>query len=105
MWTIGSDADEYLTASAADREFVLTSTIKRFDTAVELAIGRYLDGELGGGDTLLGLGEAGVALSRSGDHLAAIDGQLQNLEGEIGLDHLFVSPIASMRPAGSASPT
>jgi basic membrane lipoprotein Med (substrate-binding protein (PBP1-ABC) superfamily) len=99
VWTIGSDADEYLTASPADREFVLTSTIKRFDTAVEMAIDRYLDGELESGDTLLGLGEDGVALSRSGEHLASIDGQLRNLEDEVGFDHLFVSPNA-IRPPG-----
>ena len=104
VWTIGSDADEYLTASPADREFVLTSTIKRFDTAVEMAIGRYLDGERESGDILLGLSEEGVALSRSGDYLASIDGQLRNLEDEVGFDHLYVSPIALRAPDWQLEP-
>ena len=104
VWTIGSDADEYLTASPADREFVLTSTIKRFDTAVELAISRYLGGEFESGDTMLGLSEEGVGLSRSGDNLTAIDGQLKNLEGEVRSDHLFVSPIAIRAPGWQLEP-
>ena len=83
---------------------MLTSTIKRFDTAVELTIDRYLNGELEGGDTLLGLGEEGVALSRSGGNLTAIDGQLKNLEDEVGFDHLFVSPIAVRAPGWQLEP-
>lgn len=98
VWTIGSDVDEYLTASAADQAFILTSTIKRFDAAVELAISEFLDGELAAGDTDLGLAQDGIALSRSGDHLASIDGPLKNLEGELLLGHLRVSPYADRAP-------
>lgn len=98
VWTIGSDADEYLTLPADDRGVVLSSTIKRFDTAVELAIDGFLDGDLSAGDTLLGLADKGVSLSRAGGQLAAIDGLLTNLEGELEIGHITVSPHAQRPP-------
>ncbi len=99
VWTIGSDADEYLTLPAGDRGVVLSSTIKRFDTAVELAIDGFLDGDLPAGDTLLGLADEGVGLSRSGGQLAAIDGLLTNLEGDLESGHITVSAHAVRPPA------
>ncbi len=99
VWTIGSDADEYLTLPASDRSVVLSSTIKRFDTAVELAINGFLDGDLPAGDTLLGLADKGVGLSRAGGQLAAIDGLLTNLEGDLEFGHITVSPHAARPPA------
>ena len=98
VWTIGSDADEYLTATAGDRDLVLTSTVKRIDQAVETAIEAFLDSSLEPGNSTLGLGQGGVALSRSGDHLTAVDGRLRNLEGDIEFGHLFVSPYATRGP-------
>lgn len=98
VWTIGSDADEYLTLPATTRGVVLSSTIKRFDTAVELAIDGFLDSDLPAGDTLLGLADNGVGLSRSGGQLAAIDGLLTNLEGDLEFEHITVSPHAARPP-------
>ncbi len=99
VWTIGSDADDYLTLPASDRGVVLSSTIKRFDTAVELAIAGFLDGDLPAGDTLLGLADEGVGLSRAGGQLAAIDGRLTSLEGDLEFGHITVSPHAAQPPA------
>jgi basic membrane lipoprotein Med (substrate-binding protein (PBP1-ABC) superfamily)/DNA-binding SARP family transcriptional activator len=104
VWTIGADADEYLTASAADRRYVLSSTIKRFDTAVEGAIASFLDGTLEPGDTVLGLSADGVGLSRSGDYLSGIEGRLANLEAEIAFGHLPVSPFAAREAGWQATP-
>ncbi len=98
VWTIGSDVDEYHTVPAEDRTVVLTSTVKRYDTAVALAISSFLDGSLEAGDTMLGIDAGGVALSRSGGYLAGIEGPLRNLEGDIEAGHLIVSPHARRPP-------
>ena len=98
VWIIGSDSDAYLTLSESDRDVVLTSTIKRFDAAVETVIGAWLDGELLSGDTTLGLADDAVALSRSGDHLAAVDGRLKNLAGDVAFGHIDVSMHAMTPP-------
>jgi basic membrane lipoprotein Med (substrate-binding protein (PBP1-ABC) superfamily)/DNA-binding SARP family transcriptional activator len=99
VWTIGSDVDEFVTLRQSERGVVLTSTIKRFDVAVEAAVADFLDGDLAAGETVLGLADEAVELSRKGDHLTAVDGQLQNLEGELAGGHISVSPFA-LRPAG-----
>ncbi len=104
VWTIGSDADEYLTVPTADRGVVLSSTIKRFDTAVEAAIAGYIDGTLEAGDITLGLADGGVALSRSGGQLAGLEGQLRTLEGEIRVGHLPVSAFATSSPGWQIEP-
>ncbi len=99
VWTIGSDTDEFVTLPGNERDVVLTSTIKRFDIAVELAIERFMNDELGSGELILGLADEGVGVSRAGGRLAAVDGQLKMLEGELELDHIAVSP-AAFRPPG-----
>jgi len=98
VWMIGSDSDEYLTRPEADRDVVLSSTLKRFDIAVEMAISAFLDEELAPGETFLDLANDGVALSRAGGHLAAIDGELKNLEGDLAFGHVQVSPDAERPP-------
>ncbi|MGI9608583.1 MAG: BMP family ABC transporter substrate-binding protein [Acidimicrobiales bacterium] len=104
VWTIGSDADEFLTVSATDRQHVLSSTIKRFDIAVEAAIEDFIDGTLDPGDSVLGLTGDGVELSRTGEHLTPVDGRLTNLEAEIAFDHLRVSPFATREPEWQMTP-
>lgn len=104
VWTIGSDSDDYLTRPRDQRQVVLTSTIKRFDTAVETAITAWLDDALDPGEIFLDLANEGVALSRSGGHLAAIDGQLKNLEGDLAFGHISVSPHSMRPPAWQSEP-
>ncbi|MGQ0848160.1 MAG: nSTAND1 domain-containing NTPase [Actinomycetota bacterium] len=104
VWSIGADADEYLTLPASQRNVVLSSTIKRFDRAVEVAIAAFLDGDLAAGDVVVGLADDAVALSRSGDHLTAVDGELRNLEGELAGGHISVSPHAARPPAWQEEP-
>jgi len=98
VWMIGSDSDEYLTRPEAERDVVLSSTLKRFDIAVEMAIAAFVDEGLPSGETVLDLAGDGVALSRSGGHLAAIDGELKNLEGDLAFGHIQVSPHAERPP-------
>lgn len=89
-WVIGSDVDTYLTAATEiDRDYILSSTTKRFDRAVERSVAMFLDGSLGVGD-VLGLAEDGVGLSQEGGHLSEMSGALANLEGDVGLGHVSV---------------
>lgn len=104
VWTIGSDTDEFLTVPVADRPYVLTSTIKRFDRAVGSAIEAFLDGSLEPGDSVLGLGADGVGLSRSGEHLTEFYGVLTNLEAEVAFGHLPVSALAFQEPGWQTTP-
>jgi basic membrane lipoprotein Med (substrate-binding protein (PBP1-ABC) superfamily)/DNA-binding SARP family transcriptional activator len=91
LWVIGSDTDEYqITLSEIDRSHVLSSAIKRYDTAVSEAIEAFLDDSLETGELTLGLAEDGVGLSRSGDQLGEIDGYLKNLDGEVAFGHINV---------------
>ncbi len=99
VWTIGSDVDEFLTLPAADRDVVLTSTVKRFDAVTDTVIARYLDGNLESGETTIGFADGAVGLSRSGDHLVDIDGLLKNLEGDVEFEHILVSPHAERPPS------
>jgi basic membrane protein A len=91
LWVIGSDIDEYQNSpSEIDRSHVLSSTIKRYDTAVTQAVNAFFDGSLESGDIILGLNEQGVGLSRSGGHLSEIDGVLKNLDGDVAFGHINV---------------
>ncbi len=98
VWTIGSDSDEYVTRSDAERDVVLSSTLKRFDIAVEQAIAAYLDDDLAPGETVVDLAGDGVALSRSGGYLAAIDAELRRLEGDVAFGHVQISQHAERPP-------
>ncbi len=90
-WVIGSDEDEYhTTPSNIDRQHILSSAVKRYDTAVVAVVEKFLDDSLEAGNIVLGLNEGGVALSRSGGHLGSFDGQLKNLDGEVALEHITV---------------
>lgn len=99
-WVIGSNVDAYLTsASPLDREYILTSTVKRFDKAVEQAVTSFLDGTLESGEQVVGFAEHAVGLSREGGYLDDIAGHLDNLAGDIGVGHLTVQNFA-LRSAG-----
>ncbi len=54
-YVIGVDSDQSLTASEAERKWILTSMLKRVDTAVQQTIGAYVDGTLKGGIQTFGL--------------------------------------------------
>jgi basic membrane protein A len=64
-FAIGVDADQYLTASAEEQPLILTSMLKRVDTAVYEAISQAVSGEFQPGFQVFGLAEEGVGYSDS----------------------------------------
>ena len=64
-FAIGVDADQYLTASPEEQPLILTSMLKRVDTAVYEAINQAVNGEFQAGFQVFGLAEEGVGYSDS----------------------------------------
>ena len=105
LWVIGSDVDAYYTTSSAiDRSYVLTSTIKRYDTAVVAAVDAFLEKTLMSGNIVLDLSDEGVGLSRAGGNLSEIDGPLKNLEGELSIGHIQVRGNSLVGPLWQREP-
>jgi hypothetical protein len=105
LWVIGSDTDEYqITTSEIDRSHILSSTIKRYDSAVVDAVNAFLEGTLESGEVVLGLDDDAVGLSRSGDYLKDIDGFLKNLDAEIAFGHVNVFGHSLVGPLWQRNP-
>jgi basic membrane protein A and related proteins len=60
VYAIGVDSDQSLTASPAEQKWILTSMLKRVDTAVTATIEQFVGGSLKGGSATFGLKEGGV---------------------------------------------
>jgi basic membrane protein A and related proteins len=60
VYAIGVDSDQSLTASPAEQKWILTSMLKRVDTAVSRSIELFADGTLKGGFSVFGLKEGGI---------------------------------------------
>jgi basic membrane protein A len=84
-WAIGVDSDQYLTASAEQQPLILTSMLKRVDTAVHDAIGATGDGTFAAGAEVFGLADQGVDYSKSNTELMTQDiiDQLETFRGQI----------------------
>jgi len=87
---IGVDSDQYLTASAEQQPLILTSMLKRVDTAVYDAIQQTADGNFTIGFQVFGMAEEGVDYSKSNtdelteEIIAEVDGYKQQIiDGEI----------------------
>jgi basic membrane protein A len=59
-WSIGVDSDQSLTASPEQQEWILTSMLKRVDTAVYDVIQQVAEGSFQSGTQIFGLAEEGV---------------------------------------------
>jgi basic membrane protein A len=70
-WAIGVDSDQYLTATAEQRPHILTSMLKRVDTAVYEAIHASRSGTFTGGRRVFGLAENGVGYATSNPALTS----------------------------------
>jgi basic membrane protein A len=66
---IGVDSDQYLTASAEQQPHILTSMLKRVDTAVYDVISAAVNGEFEPGLRVFGLAEEGIDYSKSNPDL------------------------------------
>jgi basic membrane protein A and related proteins len=87
---IGVDSDQYQLVSAEQKSHILTSMLKRVDTAVHDAIQQAGDGFLEAGFQVFGMAEGGVDFSKSNtelmtnDILALLDDLKQQIiDGEI----------------------
>ena len=69
VWAIGVDSDQYLTAAPEVQEYILTSMLKRVDTAVFEITKAQQDGTFAAGNTVYDLSVDGVGYSTSGDFL------------------------------------
>ncbi len=70
---IGVDSDQYQLVSAEQRPHIMTSMLKRVDTAVHDAIEQAGDGSLEAGRQVFGMAEGGVDYSKSNTDLMTDD--------------------------------
>lgn len=70
---IGVDSDQYLTAAPEEQPLILTSMLKRVDTAVYNAIAQTGEGEFVTGFQVFGLADEGVGYSQSNTELMTAD--------------------------------
>ncbi len=66
VWAIGVDSDQYNTADESVREYILTSMLKRVDTAVYNIVKTQRDDEFSGGTVNHDLANDGVGYAASG---------------------------------------
>jgi len=66
VWAIGVDSDQYGTSDESVREYILTSMLKRVDTAVYNIVKAQRDGEFSGGTVNHDLANDGVGYATSG---------------------------------------
>ncbi len=91
VYAIGVDSDQSLTASEAERKWILTSMLKRVDNAVKQTIASYVDGSIKGGIQTFGLKEGGIDYAQNeynkellGDIPTTLDDLKQKIaDGEI----------------------
>nr|WP_297415175.1 BMP family ABC transporter substrate-binding protein [uncultured Nocardioides sp.] len=76
MWAIGVDSDQYLTASEDQKEHILTSMLKRVDTATFNMVQSVADGEPLSGYQSYDLKADGVGYSTSGGFIDDITDQI-----------------------------
>lgn len=92
VWGIGVDSDQYHTVDADVQEYVLTSMLKRVDSAIFEIIKAHLEGTFGPGETRYDLSVDGVGYSSSGGFLSdGIIDQLEDLKAQI-IDGSIVVP-------------
>ena len=107
LWAIGVDSDQYHSlryavgedVAAAWREHILTSMVKRVDTAVYTVMEEHARGEWTGGVRWFGLAEGGVELSYSGGFIDDLRPELDRLRAQIGSGEIEV-PVIPTRMGG-----
>jgi basic membrane protein A len=82
-WAIGVDSDQYLTAAAGQKPHILTSMLKRVDTAVYDAIKATSDGSFKSGNRTYDLAADGVGYSTSGGFVDDIKAKIDEYAAKI----------------------
>jgi basic membrane lipoprotein Med (substrate-binding protein (PBP1-ABC) superfamily)/DNA-binding SARP family transcriptional activator len=111
LWAIGVDADQYREIryavgedlAAAWRDHILTSMLKRFDTAVYTIMAEHARGDWMGGGRWFGLAEEGVGLAASGGFIDDIRPELDRLSSRIVSGEIEV-PTIPARMRGTDEP-
>jgi basic membrane protein A len=67
------DSDQYQTASAEEKDHILTSMLKGVDVALYNTISAVIDGTVKGGPQVFGLAEEGVDFAASNPELLTED--------------------------------
>lgn len=83
VWAIGVDSDQYNTADASVRDYILTSMLKRVDAAIFEMVRSAIDGKVTAGPTTYDLSVDGVGYSTSGGFLDDIVDELDALKARI----------------------
>ncbi len=83
VWAIGVDSDQYHTADAGVRDYILTSMLKRVDVSIFEMIRSVVDGTMQPGPTAYDLSVDGVGYSTSGGFVDDIADQLDSLKAQI----------------------
>ena len=83
VWAIGVDSDQYHTADAGVRDYILTSMLKRVDVSIFEMIKSVIDGTMQAGPTTYNLSVDGVGYSNSGGFVDDIADQLEALKAQI----------------------
>lgn len=89
-WAIGVDSDQYLTVDEAQKPHILTSMLKRIDTAVFEYVQAFADDAVEGGYTAYDLKVDGVGYSKSGGFVDDISGQLDEAAEKIKSGEIVV---------------
>ncbi len=92
VWAIGSDTDQYLVATAAQKETILTSMVKRVDNAVYAFVADYVDGGVNSGLRRFTLADGGMSFATSGGYLANFKllDELQRVQADIAEGRITV---------------
>jgi basic membrane protein A len=114
LWAIGVDSDQYLTVAqlpgsvgaSAWQEHILTSMIKRYDTAVYSLLDSYAHGHLETTPQLLGLAENGVDISYSGGYINDIRPKIESFRQDIIAGKIKVPcrPLDRLSESSACSP-
>jgi basic membrane protein A len=83
VWAIGVDSDQYHTADAGVRDYILTSMLKRVDVSIYEMIKSVVDGTMQAGPTAYDLSVDGVGYSTSGGFVDDIADQLDAFKAQI----------------------
>ena len=82
-WAIGVDSDQYQTVDAAQKPYILTSMLKRVDTAVFDFVKAVDDGDSPSGNITYDLAAEGVGYSTSGGFIDDIKSQIDDYAAKI----------------------
>ena len=83
VWAIGVDYDQYHTADTGVQDYILTSMLKRVDSAIFELVKSVIDGNVQAGPTTYDLSVDGVGYSTSGGFVDDIADELDAFKAQI----------------------